>query len=77
MIILSIFIYLLYLDFCIFINLFSSDRFKIRCFFNWEYSVDGEENMQCMMEDVPTNWMSVKISCIVIHFTKRVLRCGK
>ena len=55
MIISSIFIYLLYLDFCIFINLFSSDRFKIRCFLNWEYSVDGEENMQCMMEDVPTN----------------------
>ena len=21
--------------------------------------------MQCMMEEVPTNWMSVKISCIV------------
>ena len=54
MIILSIFIYLLYLDFGIFINLFLSDRFEIRCFRNWEYSVDGEENMQCMMEEVHT-----------------------
>ena len=53
MIILSIFIYLLYLDFCIVINLFLSDQFEIRCFRDWKYSIDGEENKQCIMVEVP------------------------
>ena len=55
-IILSIFIYFLYLDFCIFINLFYFIYFyltgsvKNRCFLEREATfVDGEDSLRCMM----------------------------
>ena len=38
---------------------------------------DVEECLLCMMEEVPANWIPVKIWCSLIDFPKRVVQCGK
>ena len=74
MIILPLLIYFVLTFVYIIISFYLTD-FIIRHFLGWEYSVDNEKNMQCMMEEVLLTGCLYRSS--IIDSTKRVVRCGK